>query len=48
MQPAKALKEKMHLGSPAVTNGANGMGLEWLREFIKQCGGCSVDFVCLH
>jgi hypothetical protein len=28
MQPAKALKDKMYLGSPAVTNGANGMGYE--------------------
>jgi hypothetical protein len=48
MQPAKALKDKMYLGSPAVTNGANGMGLDWLREFMKQCDGCNIDFICIH
>jgi hypothetical protein len=48
MQPAKALKDKMYLGSPAVTNGANGMGLDWLREFMKQCDGCDIDFICIH
>jgi hypothetical protein len=48
MQPAKQLKEKMYLGSPAVTNGVNGMGLDWLKDFMNQCDGCSIDFICLH
>jgi hypothetical protein len=48
MEPAKSLKDKMYLGSPAVTNGANGMGIDWLREFMSQCDGCSIDFICLH
>ncbi|KAJ4383782.1 hypothetical protein N0V86_000625 [Didymella sp. IMI 355093] len=36
MDPQKALKEKMYLGSPAVTNGAN--GLKYLSSFIDACG----------
>jgi hypothetical protein len=49
MEPAKLLKQKMYLGSPAVTNsGTAGMGLEWLRAFMAACKGCSVDFVCVH
>lgn len=48
MQPAKDLKEKMYLGSPAVTNGANGQGLDWLRDFISACKDCSIDFICIH
>ncbi|KAL5114957.1 hypothetical protein ACEQ8H_007129 [Pleosporales sp. CAS-2024a] len=48
MEPAKALKDKMYLGSPAVTNGINGMGLDWLRSFISACQGCNIDFICIH
>jgi hypothetical protein len=48
MQPAKSLKDKMYLGSPAVTNGANGMGLDWLKAFMEQCDGCDIDFICIH
>jgi hypothetical protein len=48
MEPAKSLKDKMYLGSPAVTNGVNGMGLDWLRDFMRQCNECSIDFICLH
>ncbi|KAF1914088.1 hypothetical protein BDU57DRAFT_541452 [Ampelomyces quisqualis] len=48
MQPAKSIKEKMYLGSPAVSNGAHGRGLDWLRDFITACTSCSVDFICIH
>jgi hypothetical protein len=34
------------LGAPAVTNGAG--GLSWLREFLRLCGGCQVNFVPIH
>lgn len=34
------------LGAPAVTNGAG--GLNWLREFLRLCGGCQIDFVPIH
>ena len=36
------------LGAPAVTNGANGMGLDWLDAFITACDGCTIDFVSIH
>ncbi|KAH3987826.1 hypothetical protein HBH98_238890 [Parastagonospora nodorum] len=48
MEPAKTLKEKMYLGSPAVTNGGTGMGLDWLGQFLKECAGCKIDFICIH
>ena len=34
------------LGAPAVTNGAS--GLPWLREFLRLCSGCKIDFVPIH
>lgn len=45
MQPyaGKAL-----LGSPAVTNGADGMGLDWLDAFFTACDGCTINFVPIH
>ena len=46
MEPQKSLKEKMYLGSPAVTNGPN--GLPYLASFISACTGCSIDFVNIH
>lgn len=46
MEPQKALKEKMYLGSPAVTNGAN--GLKYLSSFIDACTGCNIDFINIH
>lgn len=49
MDPAKKFKELMYLGSPAVSNSGNpGEGLDWLREFMDQCDGCNVDFICVH
>lgn len=39
---------KAKLGSPAVTNGGNPMGLTWLSSFISQCNGCTIDFVAVH
>lgn len=49
MQPAKEAKEKMYLGSPAVTNsGSANMGLNWLRSFLSACHDCSIDFICIH
>ena len=46
MEPQKALKEKMYLGSPAVTNGAN--GLNYLASFIDSCTDCNIDFINIH
>ncbi|KAF9698854.1 hypothetical protein EKO04_003294 [Ascochyta lentis] len=46
MEPQKSLKEKMYLGSPAVTNGPR--GLSYLSSFIDACTGCSIDFVNIH
>jgi hypothetical protein len=34
------------LGAPAVTNG--GSGLPWLKEFLRLCTGCKIDFVPIH
>jgi hypothetical protein len=34
------------LGAPAVTNGPG--GLRWLREFLRLCAGCQIDFVPIH
>jgi hypothetical protein len=48
MEPAKALKKLMYLGSPAVTNRGGDMGLTWLSEFLSACDGCNVDFICIH
>jgi hypothetical protein len=48
MEPAKTLKEKMYLGSPAVTNGGGSMGLNWLSDFMNACTGCNIDFICIH
>lgn len=48
MEPAKNLKEKMYLGSPAVTNGGGNQGLAYLRAFLDQCKGCNIDFICVH
>lgn len=39
---------KAKLGSPAVTNGAAPMGLQWLEGFITACADCTIDFVCIH
>ncbi|KAH7406333.1 hypothetical protein DE146DRAFT_609219 [Phaeosphaeria sp. MPI-PUGE-AT-0046c] len=49
MQPAKSMKPKIYLGSPAVTNaGTPTMGLAWLRAFLAACHDCAVDFLCVH
>ena len=45
MEPFKG---KATLVSPAVTNGAAPMGLDWLDRFIKQCNGCTIDAVAIH
>lgn len=37
------------LGSPSVTNGVvNGMGLEYLKNFLAACQGCTIDFIPVH
>ncbi|KAH7078651.1 hypothetical protein BKA63DRAFT_248603 [Paraphoma chrysanthemicola] len=49
MDPTKDYKDLIYLGSPAVTNsGDPDKGLNWLREFLKQCSGCKIDFICIH
>lgn len=34
------------LGAPAVSNGPN--GIAWLKQFMKLCTGCWIDFVPIH
>jgi hypothetical protein len=46
MEPHRALKSNMYLGSPAVTNGQK--GLPWLVHFLVACDGCHVDFINIH
>lgn len=48
MQPIKAANPSVRLGSPAVTNGANGMGIDWLVNFQHACDSCDIDFVAIH
>jgi len=36
----------INLGAPAVTNGAS--GLPWLKEFIGNCTGCTINFIPIH
>ncbi|OCK91680.1 glycoside hydrolase family 128 protein [Cenococcum geophilum 1.58] len=48
MQPIKAADPSVRLGSPGVTNGANGMGIDWLVNFQNACGSCDIDFVAIH
>lgn len=45
MQPfaGKAL-----LGAPAVTNAGSPYGLTYLKNFINNCTGCTIDFINLH
>lgn len=40
------IKGSLRFGSPAVSNGAN--GLPWLKEFMSKCTDCSVDFIACH
>lgn len=46
IEPQKTLKDKMYFGSPAVTNGPN--GLKYLSSFIDACTGCKIDFINIH
>jgi hypothetical protein len=46
MEPFKSKGVK--LGAPAVTNGGNGMGLDWMSSFLSACSECSIDFVNIH
>ena len=40
---------RVRLGAPAVTNAeADGVGLDWLAQFMAACEGCTVDFIPLH
>ena len=40
---------KVKIGAPAVTNGGeSNKGLSYLKDFLAQCDGCQIDFVCVH
>ena len=46
-------RENLRIVSPSVTNGAKSpqstvMGVEWLKQFLNQCTGCTIDFVGIH
>ncbi|KAK5097293.1 hypothetical protein LTR70_003699 [Exophiala xenobiotica] len=48
-QGMASLVGKVQIGSPAVTNGGGDMGVTWLDNFFKACGGsCNCDFVAYH
>jgi hypothetical protein len=37
------------IGAPAVTNGQEpNKGINYLKDFLAQCDGCQIDFVCAH
>jgi len=37
------------MGAPALTNsGSDKAGLRYLQDFMKQCSGCTIDFVPIH
>ena len=39
----------VRLGAPAVTNGEGAtMGLSYLKDFLGNCTGCTIDFVPIH
>jgi hypothetical protein len=44
IQPLKA--QGFKLGSPGVTGAPSGM--VWMKEFMGNCSGCSIDFLALH
>ncbi|KAH7402819.1 hypothetical protein BKA66DRAFT_404949 [Pyrenochaeta sp. MPI-SDFR-AT-0127] len=48
--PFKHFKEKMYLGSPAVSNAASSdsTGLGWLAKFIAACTDCNIDYITIH
>ncbi|XP_014552754.1 glycoside hydrolase family 128 protein [Bipolaris victoriae FI3] len=50
LQPLAASNRNVYLGSPAVTNAraTDTSGLGWLARFLRECTGCSVDFVNIH
>lgn len=39
---------KVRLGAPAVTDGVSPSGLTYLRDFMGNCTGCTVDFINIH
>jgi hypothetical protein len=34
--------------APSVSNGGDGMGLSWLKEFLESCSGCTIDCINVH
>ncbi|RPD61757.1 glycoside hydrolase [Lentinus tigrinus ALCF2SS1-7] len=44
IQPLKA--QGVLLGSPAPSDRPN--GLQWLKDFMQFCNGCTVDFIAMH
>lgn len=49
IEPTKDYKSLMYFGSPSVTNSGDAdKGLNWLRDFLNQCSGCKIDFLCIH
>lgn len=39
---------RVRLGAPAITNGGPPSSLTYLAEFLGNCTGCTIDFICLH
>jgi hypothetical protein len=34
--------------APSVSNGGDGMGLSWLKEFLESCSDCTIDCINVH
>lgn len=45
MQP---LAGEAKLCAPSVSNGGDGMGLSWLKEFLAACDSCTIDCLNIH
>ncbi|RPB01179.1 hypothetical protein L873DRAFT_1827284 [Choiromyces venosus 120613-1] len=44
IEPLK--RDGKNLGAPGVSGSS--VGMKWLKEFFKECDGCSVDFIPIH
>jgi len=45
IQPLKS-SHGLSLGAPAVSSDST--GLPWLRSFVSECSGCTIDFIPIH
>lgn len=48
MQYMQPFAGKAKLGAPAITNGGNAWGINWLTAFMGNCTACTIDFAPIH